>query len=201
MKRRRVERIPWAAYGAIGAALAVASAAVLLFSGSWKKEMDISFPGSVPEALGLLAAVTIIGAALLHGVLSNQLARTFAIAWVASALLLVGGYHRELSRRNAAFDYPRVYERLRPVLAGRALVAAWGVPELPLTFYSNRPVAAVDSAAALARALDRGEPAVAIVTDRVLGELGHLTVLTRDRLALRAVSVVGGAPRGAGSDG
>ncbi|MEK7713837.1 MAG: hypothetical protein AAB387_00110, partial [candidate division NC10 bacterium] len=73
------------------------------------------------------------------------------------------------------------------------VVATWGVPELPLSFYMNRRVVAVETNAELDRVMAGAVSAVAIMTEGVLAssrERERFAVLVNDRLALRSVSLV-----------
>ena len=64
---------------------------------------------------------------------------------------------------------------------------------MPLAFYLGRPVVPAGTAQNLREVVRGDSPAVAIVTDRALTTLEDrdgLTVLMRDRLALRPIAVV-----------
>ena len=71
--------------------------------------------------------------------------RAFALAWIGSALWVGGWYHWELDRRNAAYDYPRVHAEALRLLPRSPVVAAWGIYELPVSFYFDRRVVSVAS--------------------------------------------------------
>src|SRR5207248_1807919 len=84
-----------------------------------------------------------VGALLLAlgwGMRRARMGGAFAVAWLGSAVFVAGAYHWEVDRFNAANDFPRVSERMRPALQGASVVATWGVPELPLSFYFHRRV-------------------------------------------------------------
>lgn len=87
-------------------------------------------------------------------------------------------------------------EEVRRRVGESELVAAAGAYAIPLAFYFDRPVVAVETDDELRR-LTAGDPRrVAIVTDEMLDRAGardEWTVLWRDRLGRRPVSVVGGA--------
>lgn len=96
---------------------------------------------------------------------------TFAALWIAVVLGFIGGYHWELARHNAAADYPGLAARLTTRAHEAPLVATWGVPELPLAFYFDRPVTRVESEAALRGLLAR-EPRALVVASP--GNWAHL---------------------------
>ncbi len=80
---------------------------------------------------------------------------------------------------------------MKPALRDASVLATWGVPELPLSFYMNRRVVAVETNAELDRVTSGAGPAVAIMTEGVLASSRErFAVLVNDRLALRSVSLV-----------
>jgi protein-S-isoprenylcysteine O-methyltransferase Ste14 len=162
---RSVERVPWRWYAVMGGVLAVAAVAGGLTKRRWLTDAGVALPGSVFETLAMVAAVGLITGALILGIARNQLRRPFAVAWTASALLLIVGYHWQLQRHNAAYDYPGVYAQAGPALRDAAVVAAWGVPEHPLAFYFNRPVVSVGEIGDLERLVTGGERVIGIVPD------------------------------------
>lgn len=121
-----------------------------------------------------------------------------ALAWCVAAAVLIAVNGWETGRRNVAYDYGRLDRRVRAELSGARVVAVWGLPELPLSFYTRRPVLAVETLPALERLLGAGDRAsVAIVTDETLTAVRDrrpLAVLMNDRVAGRTVSIVA-APR------
>ena len=191
-RRRDAARVPWRAYAVLVALLAAATAGVLFASGGLPQDAAVSLPASPVEALALAAALGAMLLALVWGVRRGRIGRAFAIAWLGSAAFVAGAYHWEVGRLNVANDYPRVAERVRPVLGDAAVVASWGLPELPLSFYLNRPVVGVKTSAALDRVMSE-KPAVAVVTEAALArreDRARLQVLVRDRLALQSISLI-----------
>src|SRR5262245_14537972 len=162
---RTVERVPWRWYAVMGGVLAVAAVAGGLTKRRWLTDTASALPASVFEILAMLAAVALIASVLILGIARNQLRRPFAVAWTASALLLIVGYHWQLQRHNAVYDYPGLYARAAPTLRDAAVVATWGVPEHPLAFYFHRPVVSVEELGDLERLVARGERAIGIVPD------------------------------------
>lgn len=70
-----------------------------------------------------------------------------------------------MERRNAAYDYVAVYERIGPLVTEAPTVAAWGLHELPLSLYFGRPVLTVATGAELREGRDaHGAPAAPEVT-------------------------------------
>lgn len=117
-----------------------------------------------------------------------------AVVWCCVAALLVAVNRWATLRHNAAYDYPRVERQVRAEFGGAHLIAAWGLPELPLSFYSGRPVLAVETLPELERLLAADSLSVAVVTDQALARLADrpaLAVLMAERLGGRSVSLVG----------
>ena len=127
------------------------------------------------------------------GLERSIVARAFAVAWLGSAVFVAGAYHWEVDRFNAANDFPRVSERMRPALQGASVVATWGVPELPLSFYFHRRVVRVETVDDLERVMSGGATAVAIMTDGVLAgnrDRERLEVLMQETFTLQSISLV-----------
>jgi hypothetical protein len=176
-------------------ALGLAGTTLVLFASKprWQRELRVSLPVSWVE-------VAVVGAAALAvisgmGLLMQRRRRTvaFAIAWAGSALLVATTYHGDVVRRNAAYDYPGLYARLRPALDEAPVVATWGLHDLPLSFYSGRRAVAVETDRDLRKTLASDRRAVAIVTERALGasdDGARLTRLGIDRFASEAVWLV-----------
>jgi hypothetical protein len=121
------------------------------------------------------------------------LPRAFAAAWLGCAVLVLSSYHWELERRNAAYDYAGLRERMKPILRESPVVATVGLADMPLAFYLRRPVVVAGNAAGLREVVGADAQAVAIVADRALPSLegrDGFTVLLHDRLALRPIAVV-----------
>jgi 4-amino-4-deoxy-L-arabinose transferase-like glycosyltransferase/protein-S-isoprenylcysteine O-methyltransferase Ste14/membrane-associated phospholipid phosphatase len=170
---RRVDRVPWRWYAVMGGALVAAEVAGALTTRHRLTNVGVALPASVLQILVLLAAVGLIAGVLILGLLRNRLRRPFAVAWTASALLLLVGYHWQLQRHNAAFDYPGLYAHAAPALREAAVVAAWGIPEHPLAFYFNRPVVSVDEIGDLERLVAGGERFIGIVPDTGRDQAGE----------------------------
>lgn len=183
----------WAAYGG-AAGLAGLAAAALILRGRLPKDLHASLPSTAVEATVLVGALVVMVGALVLGAWRGRLGPVFPVAWAASAVLVAVAYHGEVGRRNEAFDYGRLRAEMSRRLPEASLVAAWGVQELPLTFYFDQPVAAVETETELHRALSRDIRSFAVVTDAAatrLEDRGRLRVLLHHRLAFRPISVVG----------
>ena len=74
------------------------------------------WPAYVAQAIVLVATVAAVAAALMMGARAGRLRHAFAAAWVGCAVLVVSSYHWELERRNAAYDYAGLHERMKPLL-------------------------------------------------------------------------------------
>ena len=112
-------------------------------------------------------------------------------------MLVASGYHWEIERRNAAYDYPRLQERMQPILRETPVVATLGLADMPLAFYLGRRVVPAVTHADLREVVRGATPAVAIVSDRALASMGSddaFTVLLRDNIASRPIAVVGYRP-------
>jgi 4-amino-4-deoxy-L-arabinose transferase-like glycosyltransferase len=213
-ERRDAARVPWRLYGGIALVLAAVTAAALLGEGRRSQDLAMSLPASLGEALVLGGGLGAMLLALVWGMrrARNDAVRTwgrppaagtglersivgraFAVAWLGGAVFVAGSYHWEVDRFNAANDFPRVSERMGPVLQGASVVATWGVPELPLAFYFGRRVVRVETIDDLERVMSGGAPAVAIMTDGVLAgnrDRERLEVLMQERFTLQSISLV-----------
>ena len=191
--RREAARLPWRAYAVAVGLVLLMSAGVLVAHSGLPRDAAISLPASVLEVLVLAGGLGTMLAALVWGVRRKQVGRAFAVAWLGSAVFVVGAYHWEVTRFNVANDFPRVSQRMKPALERASVVATWGVPELPLSFYFNRRVVAVETNAELDRVMSGAVEAVAIMTEGVLAssrERERLEILMNDLLALRTISLV-----------
>ncbi len=206
VKRRPVARLAlrWYLSGAGAFALAMLGA-IAWKQGGWRREVEPVLPASALEAAVLAAALALIALAVGHVLVRNRLRRTtLALAWAGSALLLMGGYHWAVARRNTAYDYPGLCRRLAPLLAPAPALLSGDVPELPLSLYCRRPVVSVEQADRLRRMLVERPGAVALVSDDALARLGRepaVQVLTVDRLAARRLALVTAGGPGAGTRG
>lgn len=167
----------------------------LVFSMSrprWRDDVHLLLPGSAGEATFLLPALALMVLGLTVGVRMKRLARGFAAAWIGAALLLGGGYHWALARRNAVNDYPGMYAATRGDLPEVGEVHAWGVPALPLTLYFHRPVRQVEADQPLPPLSFGDPPTVTIAKANLLerAEAPGLVVVRRDRLGSAGIAVV-----------
>ena len=193
LSRRIALKIPWRVCAAVGVVLVAAGVVGVLHRRNALNEVSMVWPAYLALAIVLVATVAAIAAAVVIGAPERRLVRGFAAAWVGCAVLVVSSYHWELERRNAAYDYAGLRERMKPLLRESPVVATVDLADMPLAFYLRRPVVPAGTAHDL-RDVARGDsPAVAIVTDRALASLegsGGFTVLMHDRLALRPIVVV-----------
>jgi len=193
LSHRIAVKIPWRVFAAVGALLLAAGIAGAFYRRNALNEVAVVWPAYVAQAIVLVATVGAIVAALTLGARDRRLARAFAAAWVGCAVLVVTSYHWELERRNAAYDYAGLHERMKPLLRESPVVATLGLADMPLAFYLRRPVVPAGTARNLREVVRGDGPAVVIVTDRALPSLGDadgFTVLMHDRLALRPIAVV-----------
>lgn len=194
VERRRIDGIPWRIYGIVGALLGVAMLVSRMAKGRWlPADVHTSLPSSFVELTVLALALALTVAALIHGVLHATLRRTFALAWIGSAIFLAAVYHGEVQRRNGAYDYPRMHGEINPLVPDGRVVAAWGVPELPLSFYFAGRVVAVDTDRELRQAVAADPRALAILTESAFQQLverHRAEVLMRARLGFRPVALV-----------
>lgn len=190
---REAARMPWRTYAVGTAALLVITVGVLVAGGGLPRDASISLPASVVEVLVLAGGLGTMLGALVWGARAKRVGHAFAAAWLGSAVFVAGAYHWEVQRFSVAHDFPRVSQRMRPALATAPVVATWGIPELPLSFYFNRRVVVVETSAELDRVTAGATPVVALMTEGVLAaqrERERLAVLMNDRLALRTISLV-----------
>lgn len=191
---RAIAQIPWRVYGIAAAGVAVATAAAFHLRPTWARGGDLAMPKSAIEVAVMAGGLLLmVGAALGHGSTRNATGRAFLAAWLGSALWVGGWYHWELERRNAAYDYPRVHAETARLLPEAPVVAAWGVYELPFSFYFDRKVVSVSSGDALRRVMAQHPRASAVVTTDALAEIedtGRLRVLPLERLNFRPIVLV-----------
>jgi len=140
VKRREQQPVRWSLYATLAAFLTVLTLVVSVARPRWQDEARLLLPGSAVEAACLLVALALMVGGLLFGVRWKRLAGGFAVAWMGAALLLGAGYHWALERRNAAYDYPRIYAVAEPHLHDVGELRVWGTPTLPLALYFQRPV-------------------------------------------------------------
>lgn len=193
LRGRVALKIPWKVCAAVGVLLAAAGIAGAFSRRNALNEVAMVWPAHVAQAIVLVATVGAITAALLAGARDRRLPRAFAAAWVGCAVLVVSSYHWELERRNAAYDYAGLHERMKPLLRESPVVATLGLADMPLAFYLRLPVVPAGTASNLREVVRADSQAVGIVTDRALTSLegsDGFTVLMHDRLALRPIVVV-----------
>ena len=187
-------KIPWRVCAAGGVLLVAAGIAGAFSRRNALNEVATVWPAYLAQAIVLAATVGAVAVALLVGARDRRLPHAFTAAWVGCAVLVVSGYHWELERRNAAYDYAGLNERMKPILRTSPVVATLGLADMPLAFYLRRPVVAAGTARNLREVVRADSQAVAIVADRALTSLEDrdgFTVLMHDRLALRPIVVVG----------
>jgi len=199
-ERRSFAQIPWRIYGVAAGVVALATAAAVAFRPTWADSARIYLPNSASE----LAEVSVmtVGLVLMIGALSwgmwrDGMRRAFAVAWVGSALWVAGWYHWELEARNAAYDYPRVQAAAAQLLPEAPLVAAWGVYELPFSFYSARRVVSVSTDDDLWRVMTQHPRSSAVLTEAALAQVDdrdRLRVVPLDRLNFNSIVLVTYAP-------
>jgi 4-amino-4-deoxy-L-arabinose transferase-like glycosyltransferase len=189
--------LPWRVYGALAVVLGIATAAATIVRPTWSNRTHVAFPGSSLEITVVAAGLIAMLAALVYGVRRGRLRQAFAAAWVGSAVWVAGWYHWELERRNAAYDYPRVHAEARRLLPEAPVVAAWGVYELPFSFYFGRPVKAIQTAGDLERVMSEHPRSSAVLTRAALEHVEPrrtLRVLPLDRLNFDPIVLVSYAP-------
>jgi 4-amino-4-deoxy-L-arabinose transferase-like glycosyltransferase len=186
-------KIPWRVCGAVGVLFAAAGVAGAFSRRNALSEVAMVWPAYVAQAIVLVATVGAIATALLVGARDRRLPRAFTAAWVGCAVLVVASYHWELERRNAAYDYAGLRERMKPILRESPVVATLGLADMPLAFYLRRPVVVAGTVSNLRDVVRADSQAIAIVPDLALTSLEDrdgFTVLMHDRLALRPIVVV-----------
>jgi 4-amino-4-deoxy-L-arabinose transferase-like glycosyltransferase len=169
--------IPWRMYALAAGALALATAVAFRIRPSWIHVSERTLPNSVLEIAVMAVGLVLMIGALAYGLRRDALPRAFHVAWLGSALWVVGWYHWELERRNAAYDYPRVQAEATRLLPEAPVVAAWGVYELPFTFYFDRKIVSVATDEALRQAMARRPRSSAVLTRAALAQ-----VADRDQL-------------------
>jgi 4-amino-4-deoxy-L-arabinose transferase-like glycosyltransferase len=201
-RRRAAVPIPWRVYGAaVGAAVLVAAVA-FAFRSSWARAARLALPQSALEVAVMGGGLLLMLGALSYGLRSEVLGRAFAVAWLGSILWVGGWYHWELERRNAEYDYPRVHAQAERLLPSTPVVAAWGVYELPFSFYFHRPVVSVSTSSDLRRVMGQHPQSSAVLTVGALAQLddrAQLRVLPLDRLNFDSIVLVTYSPDSPGA--
>ena len=197
VEHQPVPRIPWRVYGVAGGLLVATAVLAAIFRRNALREISTDWPAYAAQAAVLVAMLTAVGVALVAGPTTGRLRRAVTAALAGSAVLVASGYHWEIERRNAAYDYPRLQERMQPILRETPVVATLGLADMPLAFYLGRRVVPAVTHADLREVVRGATPAVAIVSDRALASMGSddaFTVLLRDNIASRPIAVVGYRP-------
>jgi len=197
VEHQPVPRIPWRVYGVAGGLLVATAVLAAIFRRNALREISTDWPAYAAQAAVLVAMLTAVGVALVAGPTTGRLRRAVTAALAGSAVLVASGYHWEIERRNAAYDYPRLQERMQPILRETPVVATLGLADMPLAFYLRRRVVPAVTHADLREVVRGATPAVAIVSDRALASMGSddaFTVLLRDNIASRPIAVVGYRP-------
>jgi 4-amino-4-deoxy-L-arabinose transferase-like glycosyltransferase len=192
--------VPWRVYGALAVVLGIATAAATVVRPSWSNHTHVAFPGSTLEVLVMTAGLVLMIAALVHGARRRRMRQAFVVAWLGTAVWVAGWYHWELDRRNAAYDYPRVRAEAGRLLPDAPVVAAWGVYELPFSFYFGRPVQSVRTPGDLDRVMSAHPRSSAVLTRAALEQMDarrFLRVLPLDRLNFDPIVLVSYEPAAA----
>lgn len=192
VKRRGQQHVKWSVYATLAAFLAMLTLVVSAARPRWRDDARLLLPNSAGEVAFLLLALALVVFGLVLGVRVKRLARGFAVAWSGAALLLASGYHWELARRNAVYDYPKIYAATRPHLREVGELRAWGIPALPLALYFQRPVVPVEADQPLP-ALSAGRPSTVTVAKASLLERSQsagVVIVHRDWLGSAGVAIV-----------
>ena len=201
----REERgVPWRVYAAIAVVLCLATAIAAVARPTWSEGRHVAFPTSVLETTVMAAGLVVMLAALAYGVKRRRMRQVFAVACLGGAVWLVGWYHWELERRNAAYDYPRVRAEALRLLPEAPVVATWGLYELPLSFYLGRRVLLVQTRGDFDRVMAEHPRSSAVLSEEALAEMtdrGHLRVVPLDRIDFRPIVLVSREPEGASRTG
>jgi 4-amino-4-deoxy-L-arabinose transferase-like glycosyltransferase len=196
-QRGVVAEIPWRIYGIAAAAVALATAVALEFRPSWTRAAHVALPSSALEVAVMAGGLVLMVGAVTWGMRGHPMGRAFAIAWVGSALWVGGWYHWELERRNEVYDYPRVHAEAARLLPDAPVVAAWGVYELPFSFYFDRRVVSVQTDRDLQRVMAQHPGSSAVLSGGALAQVedrARLRVLPLDRLNFDSLVLVTFSP-------
>jgi hypothetical protein len=181
--------------------VAVATLAAAEFRPSWAHAAHLVVPTSAVEVAVMAGGLLLMVGALTWGMRGHPMGTAFALAWLGSALWVGGWYHWELERRNAAYDYPRVHATAERLLPESPVVAAWGVSELPFSFYFDRRVVSVATDRDLQRVMAQHPGSSAVLTGGALAQVedrARLRVLPLDRLNFDSLVLVTAAPESTG---
>ncbi len=195
--RRPVAHVPWRIYGVAAALVALATAAAFEFRPTWAHAAQLALPSSAVEVAVMAGGLLLMVGALTWGMRRTAMGRAFALAWIGSALWVGGWYHWELGRRNAAYDYPRVHAEANRLLPEAPVVAAWGVYELPFSFYFDHKVVSVANDHDLRRIMAQQPGSSAVLTVAALAQVedrARLRVMPLDRLNFDSIVLVTYSP-------
>jgi 4-amino-4-deoxy-L-arabinose transferase-like glycosyltransferase len=193
VKRRVIAHVPWRIYGIAAGMVALATLVAVHFRPTWANPSRLAWPSSMIEAAVMAGGLVVMVGALAYGMSRNALGRTFALAWLGSALWVGGWYHWELERRNAAYDYPRVHAEAQRLVPEAPVVATWGVYELPFSFYFDRRVVPVATDDDLRRVMAQHPKSSAVLTIAALAQLEErqrFRVVPLDRLNFDSIVLV-----------
>ena len=196
-------RLPWRAYGVLALVVAMATGLAVFIRPTWSTGAHVAFPASAIETTVMAAGIIVMLAALAYGIRRDRLTRVFVVACAGAAVWVMGWYHWELLRRNAAYDYPRVRAEARRLLPESPVVATWGVYDLPLSFYFGRRVASIGTDGDFTRLMTDHPRASAVLTESALAQVGdraRLRVLPLDRLNFDRIVLVSYSPDRPGGD-
>jgi 4-amino-4-deoxy-L-arabinose transferase-like glycosyltransferase len=185
--------VPWRVYAMAAGVAALATVAAFAFRPTWAHAAQLVLPTSALEVGVMAGGLLLMMGALSWGIRHSAIRRGFALAWIGSALWVAGWYHWELGRRNAAYDYPRVHAEAARLLPGAPVVAAWGVYELPFSFYFDRRVVSVATDGDLRRVMTEHPGSSAVLTAAALAHVedrAALRVLPLDRLNFDPIVLV-----------
>jgi len=197
-QRGVVAQIPWRIYGIAAGVVVLAAVVASARRPTWVNATHVAWPGSATEVVVMAGGLVLMIGALGYGLRRDALGRAFVFAWLGAALWVGGWYHWELERRNAAYDYPRAHTEAARLLPEAPVVAAWGVYELPFSFYFDRKVVAVATDGDLRRVMAEHPRASAVLTEAALGHVenrARLRVLPLNRLNFDSIVLV--TPRAA----
>jgi len=192
-ERQTLAEVPRWIYGVAAGLLALATAATFVFRPAWARAAEVLVLGSAVEMAVMGAGLLIMVGVLTRGMHRQLTGWTFGIAWVGAAMWVGAWYHEDLSRRNMAYDYPRLHAEVARILPDTRVVATWGVNELPFSFYFDQPVASIATDADLDRVMAQNPGAGAVLTGAALAQLldrARFQVLPLDRLNFDSIVLV-----------
>jgi 4-amino-4-deoxy-L-arabinose transferase-like glycosyltransferase len=190
---RAERRMPWRVYAAAAAVLALATAVAALARPTWSEARHLALPTSAVEVGVMATGLVVMLTALVFGARSRRLRQVFPVACLGGAAWVIGWYHWELERSNAAYNYPRVRAEVLRLLPEAPVVATWGVYDLPLSFYLGRRVLPVQTLGDLDRVMATHPRGSAVLSQAALAgvaDRGHLRVVPLDELNFHPIVLV-----------